>query len=179
MSPDRIGDRSSFGIALAASQAEPIPQMRSHMTLTYSIAALALVTFMGMAMAEDKKAEKVKSELDGIYTIVSGQRASKEIPADHLTGSVVLFEGDKVLGTDKDKKEFFAATFKIDTSTTPHKIMMVSTTQNKGQKADGVIEIKGDTIRLAYALPGGETPTDFRTEENQHYFVMKKVKKPE
>ena len=149
------------------------------MTPTYRITALALVTFLGMAMAEDKKAEKVKSELDGTYTIVSGERAGKEIPADHFTGAIVMFEGDKVLGTDKDKKEFFASSFKIDTSATPHKIMMVSTTQNKGQKADGVIEVKGDTIRLAYALPGGETPTDFKTKGEQHYFVMKKVKKPE
>ena len=109
------------------------------MTPTYRITALALVTFLGMAMAEDKKAEKVKSELDGTYTIVSGERAGKEIPADHFTGAIVMFEGDKVLGTDKDKKEFFASSFKIDTSATPHKIMMVSTTQNKGQKADGEI----------------------------------------
>jgi len=149
------------------------------MTLTYSIAVLALITFLSMASAADKPiSDKTPPvDIDGTYTIVSGERAGKEIPADHITGSIVVFEGNNVFGTDKNKKEFFAATFQIDTGTTPHTIRMVSTTQNKGQKADGVIEVKGDTVRLAYALPGGATPTDFKTKVDQHYFVMKRVKK--
>ena len=40
-----------------------------------------------------------------------------------------------------------------------------------------MIEKKGDEIRLIYALPGGEEPTEFGTKEKQLMFVMKNTSK--
>ena len=58
------------------------------------------------------------------------------------------------------------------------KIAMVNTSPNAQQtKAMGVIGIDGDMIKLCYNLPGGEVPTDFRTKEKQHCFVLKRVEK--
>jgi len=139
-------------------------------TLT-SVLALALP----VVVFADDKAKPTK--LDGTYTVVSGEHGGKPIPEADLKGSVVTFAGDRITGTDKDKKEFFAATFMVDTTAKPMKIVMTSTSPKAGEKAAGVIQVDGDTIRLAYNLPGGEPPTGFKTGEKQHLFVLKKVAK--
>jgi uncharacterized protein (TIGR03067 family) len=136
----------------------------------------ALLVALPVALADDKKDSK-DGKLDGTYTVVSGQRDGKEIPKSHFEKSVVVFEGNKVYGHDKDKKEFFGATYKIDTASKPWKLTMESTSPKKGQTAEGVIEVSGDTIRLAYSLPGGKAPTAFAAGEKQHLFTLKRVKK--
>jgi hypothetical protein len=52
---------------------------------------------------------------------------------------------------------------------------MVSLEPKKGETADGLIERKGDTVTLIYALPGGKAPTEFKTNEKQQMFTLKKV----
>ena len=39
-----------------------------------------------------------------------------------------------------------------------------------------VIELKGQTLKVCYALPGGKTPTGFKTGEKQHLIVLERVK---
>jgi uncharacterized protein (TIGR03067 family) len=68
----------------------------------------------GLTAADDKPAAPAK--LDGTYVIVSGERDGKAIPEEEIRGSVVTFKGDRVIGTGKDQKEFFAATYRLDTS---------------------------------------------------------------
>ena len=43
--------------------------------------------------------------------------------------------------------------------------------------AMGLMEMEGDTVKLIYALPGGEMPTEFKTKEKQLMFIMKNEKK--
>jgi len=128
-----------------------------------------------VALADDKKADT--NALLGKYTIVSGKRDGKDLPKSDFEKSVVIIEKDAVYGHDKDKKEFFGATYAIDTSSKPWRISMVSRSPKKGEKAEGVIEATGDVVRLAYALPGGKTPTDFDAGEKQQSFVLKRMKK--
>ncbi len=143
-------------------------------TRAFRIAALAIVGCFAIAGAEDPK-KPAKNELDGLYTIAACEKDGKEIPADKLKGSIIKFDGDKVMGTDKDKKEFFGSTFTIDKTTSPYTISMTSSAPVKGEKAMGIIEMKGDTVKLCYALPGGEAPKEFKTKEKQHCFTMKRA----
>ena len=121
--------------------------------------------------------EKAASKLEGTYTIVSGEKSGQPIPEDRLKGSTITVEGSKVYGSDKDKKDFFGATFSLDSSVKPMKISMTSTAPKAGEKASGVISIEGDTVKICYALPNGETPTEFSTKEKQHCFVLKRTGK--
>ena len=48
---------------------------------------------------------------------------------------------------------------------------------SSGEIARGLIQQDKDddnVVRLVYALPTGETPTEFKTKEKQLMFVMKK-----
>lgn len=143
--------------------------MRYLMTLAaFALGVVGAAWLDNPATADDKAAPK----LDGGYTVVSGERDGRPIPEDRIKGSIVKFAGNAIVGTDKDKKEFFAATYTLDTTKTPWVINMKSAAP-KEETTAGVIKKDGDTITIAYALPGGTAPTEFKTKEKQHLFVLK------
>ncbi len=121
--------------------------------------------------------DKGGNPLVGTYTVVKGERDGKPIDEGKFKGSVVTFTDKRIYGTDKDRKEFFSADYKLDRGTTPWTIHMESKSPRE-QKSDGVIAAEGDTLRVAYALPGGKAPSEFKAGENQHYFVLKRIKSP-
>ncbi len=112
--------------------------------------------------------------LVGGYTIVSGERDGKPIDPSRLKGAPVRSPGDEVIGTDQDRKQLFVAKYELNTRTTPWKITMTSTTPASGN-ASGLVEKKGDTLRIVYNLPGGAAPTKFEAGEKQHLFVLKAI----
>jgi uncharacterized protein (TIGR03067 family) len=121
------------------------------------------------------KGEKAPtSPLEGVYTITSGERDGKPIPEERIKGSVVAFAGDKIVATDKDKKEFFAATYALDTASKPWVIKMKSTTPKDGE-AIGLVKKEDDTVTLVYALPGGAPPKEFKAGDKQHLFVLENM----
>jgi uncharacterized protein (TIGR03067 family) len=142
--------------------------MRKFLTSAVLFGAAAVLA-SGLA-ADEKKAE---AKLEGGYTVVSGEEGGKAVPAEHIKGSMVRFTGDRITGTDNDKKEFFAAKYKLDTGKKPWVITMTSS-EPKTATATGLIKKEGDTITLIYSLPGVPAPTEFKTKEKgQHLFVLK------
>lgn len=143
--------------------------------------AFALLGLLSLN-AEERNRQAVKeasvsAKLAGTYTIVKGQRDGKDVPEDHFKGSVVTFTEDKIFGHDKNKKEFFGATYKLDKASKPWKIRMTSTAPKKDEKAEGVVQLVGDTLTICYALPGGKTPTTFSAGEKQHCFTLQRKAK--
>ena len=59
-----------------------------------------------------------KPKLDG-HTIVAGERDGKAIAEAEIKGAAFRFTGDKVVGTTKDGKEFFAADYTSTTARQP------------------------------------------------------------
>jgi len=129
------------------------------------------------ALPEGKTpAEKAAvSPLEGGYTIVSGEKDGKPIPEERIKGSIVRFTGDRIVGTDKDKKEFFAATYTLDTSKKPWAIKMKSVSPKEAE-AVGLVKKDGNTVTIVYSLPDAAAPVEFRTQKHQHLFVMKALK---
>jgi uncharacterized protein (TIGR03067 family) len=124
------------------------------------------------------KAEKTCSpeDLVGRYIIVAGERDGAQEPEERIKGTVVTFTRESVVVADKDKKEVYSATYKLDATKTPCDIVMTSRVESSaGAIARGLIEKEGDTLRLIYALPTGEIPSGFKTREKQLMFVMKKA----
>lgn len=113
------------------------------------------------------------TDLVGGYTIVSGEKFGAPEPEDRIRGTAVRFTEDEVRVVDKDSKELYVARYELDPSREPCGIILTAThAPNAGDVARGLIEKRGDTVRLIYALPGVTAPTDFRTGERQLMFVM-------
>ena len=159
------------------------------------LCAAVLTLACGLAAADDTKSkqdDKTKpadtAKLNGTYSIVSGEEEGKAIPKERIEGSTIIFTDKTVAGTDKDKKEFFAATYTVDTGKTPWVITMTNASRGAAPAKDdkkpgeamtstGLIKADGDTVTIVYALPGGKAPTEFKTGEKQQMFVMKRSEK--
>ncbi len=157
--------------------------MKPTTTLAFGLAALLLIRLP--AFADDKPVKKISGEpasLLGGYSIVSGEKYGQPEPAERIQGTTVRIADDAIVVLDKDKKEVYAQTYKVDTSTSPWKLTLKSKItpykQEGGEtEAKGLIEKRGDTVRIIYALPGGRTPTEFKTGEKQLMFVLKNENK--
>src|SRR5262249_18517266 len=155
---------------IALSRIHEENAMLAKLTLGLGVCLLAL----GSGRADEEK----NGPLEGVYVIVAGEEGGKKAPASHIKGTTVRFTRDTVTVTDKAKKHTYAASYKLDTGKKPWRITMKATLgPDKGKEAKGLVEKKGDTVRLIYALPGGEMPTTFKTKDKQLMFVMKRAKK--
>jgi len=136
--------------------------------------ALSLTVMTAAILTAADRDEK-KAPLMGVYDIVSGEMDGKPIPAEEIRGSKTTITADAITSTDKDRKEFFACSYKLDTKTKPWVISMVSTSPKK-EKSEGIVQLDGETLKLCYAMPGVQRPTTFSTKKGQHCFVLKRVK---
>jgi uncharacterized protein (TIGR03067 family) len=150
-----------------------------------TLCVAAVLALAGVAPADEpQKANDggAPAELLGGYTIVGGERFGEKIAAERVEGTTVRIAKDGIVVLDKEKKEVYAQTYTIDASKKPWSITMKSkitpySKDGKEMVAKGLIEKKGDTVRLIYALPGGETPSGFKTKEKQLMFEMKNTSK--
>lgn len=135
--------------------------------------AAAFAAF-GMISIHQARGDDGPESLVGGYTIVSGEKDGEKEPADRIKGTTVRIALNGIVVTTPDKKEVFVSSYEIDTSKKPWHITLKSKlSPGEGEVAKGLIEKDGDTVKLIYALPGGETPTEFKTKAKQLMFVMK------
>ena len=114
------------------------------------------------------------ADLVGEYAIVAGEKDGAPEPEGRLRGAVVRFTEDTVTVSDPSKHETYAAAYTLDPGRPHCGITMTATrAPNAGEVARGLVDRQGDTVRLIYALPGGEAPTLFRTADRQLMFVLK------
>jgi uncharacterized protein (TIGR03067 family) len=69
--------------------------------------------------------------------------------------------------------------YKIDAKATPVAITMTGKEgPSKDFVSEGIIEIKGDEVKLCYAMPKEERPKKFESPKDSKilYFIMKKAK---
>ena len=141
--------------------------------------ALALATLaLGAVRADDAEGLK-PADLVGGYTIESGDKYGVKEPEERIKGTTVRFTEDAIVVVDKDKKELYAQTYTLGATKAGKTAIALRTkiAPVENEVAHGLIEKKGDTIRLIYALPGGERPTEFKTRDKQLMFEMKNERK--
>lgn len=139
--------------------------------------ALLLAT---AAPAEDKKGGKFDPKaLEGNWTYVSGQKSGEKSPEEALKGKVAITK-DAITLTGGDAR--FVIAYKLDTAQSPVTIdmEMKESPFGAGAKAIGIIEVKGDELKLCYVTPdgGAKRPTRFEsTKDNSaHLYVLKREK---
>ncbi len=153
--------------------------------LTLTLLALLPLLFTatlltGTAQGDDSadKATIKEAPLAGVYRFEGGQKNGGEAPQENLKQAKVSISATEIVATDKDDNRTYVATYTLDTAKKPWRIRMESILPAIGAKADGLVEVQDDGIvRIIYALPGGETPTEFQTKEKQHMWVLKAQRK--
>lgn len=140
------------------------------------------IAMVAPAFAEDDKKLIAfdATKLVGDWTISAGKKMGKDLGDDAKKGTytfgkdmITLKEGDKVS---------FAFSYTIEAKTTPMSIDMeikeAPMEGLKGSKAKGILELKGDELKLTYDGTGGERPKKF-DDDNAFSFTLKRAKKVE
>lgn len=142
------------------------------------LALIALILVGTAAFSEDKAAPLDGKQLSGLYKVVSGEKNGEKIPEERLRGGQVRFTADTIVATDQNTKELYAAKYKVDASKQPAVITMTSTMdKSKDVTVQGLIQLKGKSLQLIYALPDeGKMPTEFKTRSGQLLMVLEKIK---
>jgi len=122
--------------------------------------SLSLVLVLGIALAaradDAKKDAKFEaSKLEGKWTYVSGKKAGENSAKEALAGTVEITK-DKLTIPGPEGKPMPIG-YKLDAKGSPVKIdMEILDGMFKGGKAEGIIELKGDELKLCYAMIMGD-----------------------
>ena len=122
-----------------------------------AFSAICALILSHAASADDLKA------MAGKWKIEKAEAGGKEVESDDLKTVLLTIIGERYEVLVKDKQD--AGTLKIDETQMPKAIDSTDTEgDDVGKVIKAIYEISGDTMRVCYALDGGERPTEFATK---------------
>jgi uncharacterized protein (TIGR03067 family) len=109
--------------------------------------------------------KKEIAQLQGEWTMVSGEIDKQPMPEALLKGSKRVAKGDETTVTIGGML-FMKAKFTVDPSKKPKTIdYMMTEGLTKGKTQLGIYELDDDTVKFCFAKPGQDRPTEFVTKE--------------
>jgi uncharacterized protein (TIGR03067 family) len=131
--------------------------------LLIGLAALTVPTTWAQ---DNEAATKDKAQLQGEWSMVSGERDGQAFPADFMQHSKRVAKGDEITVTIQGQL-FMKAKFSLDPAKTPRAIDYSVTGGSYAGKAQlGIYQLDGDTVKFCFSIPGKERPTAFSTKPN-------------
>jgi uncharacterized protein (TIGR03067 family) len=138
-----------------------------------------------LALGQGDKGDKGKGDkfdpakLVGEWKFVAGNKSGEKMSEDTLKKMTCALTKDSfILGNEGGK---FVMKYELDTKKTPVgiKIEITEGPIGVGSKAEGIIELKGDTLKLCYAAMGGDAPKTFEAKKDTdvHLFELKRINK--
>lgn len=137
---------------------------------------LALASLIGpTGYAQDKDGKTDPVNLSGHYQLISGKKNGMPISEEvkqgqySITADAITIEGGGVK---------FVIGYTLDTTARPARIdlkILEGPEGTKGGLAYGIVELKGETLRLAYSPDKDKRPKALDGQEG-FYFELKKVK---
>ena len=141
--------------------------------------AVALVAAVAVSAEDKKPAEFDAKALVGSWSFTAGTRAGEKVDADKLK-DMAEYTADKITMKTADATFVFKYTVDAKASPVAVELEILEPDGFKGAKAKGIVELDGDTLKLAYnPTPDGDRPKDYTsTKDNgNHVYMMKKAKK--
>ena len=145
--------------------------MKRFAVLTLGFAVCAALT----VDAQEKKGKA--PDITGTYKLVSGKKDGQPISEDAKKGTYTI---DAKSITISDGEGKFVISYKLNPETKPvgidMQILEAPTPDAKGMKGYGIVELQGDTLKLAYGMEKENRPKDFKGEKG-HAYELKREKK--
>jgi uncharacterized protein (TIGR03067 family) len=145
--------------------------MKAGFLLVWStMMGLGAVALAGDGAAGDRK------KLQGTWKVVAGNEGGKTLTPARVKGTKMVVAGDKM--TVHEQETTREMTFKLDPTKEPRAIdMTITEGKGKGEKSLGIYALEGDTLKIAFALPGKSRPANFTPQQgsSEMLFVMKRA----
>jgi uncharacterized protein (TIGR03067 family) len=126
--------------------------------------ALAVCLLAGADGAPDA-VKKEKSQLEGEWSMVSGEIDGQPLPAEYVKGAKRVSRADETTVMIGGRL-FLKARYTIDPAKKPKAIDYTMTGgPTKGKTQLGIYELDGDTVKFCFASPDKERPREFATKE--------------
>ncbi len=130
-----------------------------------AILAAFLSAFVSTAQADDLKS------MQGKWRVESAEAEGKAVVSPELTDLVVTITGETYEVSTKDGID--RGSLKVDEGQKPKAIDATHTEgPESGKMIKGIYELKGDTLRVCYAVTGGERPTEFATRQGSPVLMI-------
>ena len=132
-------------------------------TILIGLGSLALSTCWAQ---HNGAAEKDKAQLQGEWTMVSGERDGQAFPANFMKGSKRVAKGDEITVMLQGQL-FMRAKITLDPVKSPKAIdYSITGGPYAGKTQLGIYQLDGDTAKFCFSAPGGERPDGFTTKPN-------------
>jgi uncharacterized protein (TIGR03067 family) len=116
------------------------------------------------------RADDLKT-MEGKWKVESAEAGGKALDSPKLRDMVVTITGDRYEALVNDSTD--RGSISLDETKSPK---TVDSTDTEGEDAGkvllGIYELKGDTLRVCYAIKGGERPTEFVTKEGSTWLII-------
>jgi len=142
------------------------------------LTGLAICALVAADAAQDA-VKKELGQLQGEWTLVSGERDGQDLPEDIVKNATRNFKGDEATVT-LNGQVILKAKITLDPSKKPKTLdYAVSEGEAQGQTIKSIYELDGDKLKVCSSAPGGERPKEFNTKDGngQTLSVWKRAKK--
>lgn len=137
--------------------------------------AAALVALpIALLLGADDPDKGDKAKIVGTWEITAAEQEGQTLPKSLLSGRTITFEKEKYIIRAGEKVEE-EGTFGMDSEKSPKSIdLKIVKGSDEGKDQLGIYELDGDSLKIAFAMPGDETrPTEFTTSgEGAALFTM-------
>jgi uncharacterized protein (TIGR03067 family) len=136
--------------------------------------AVSMLVFSAAARGDDLKA------MEGTWKVESAEAEGQKIESEDLKELMVKIAGDRYDLKIKDKTD--AGTLKLDETQKPKTLDGTDTEgDDVGKVTKAIYELSGDTLKVCYALNGGERPKELATSAGSSLLLItyKREKKAE
>lgn len=143
-----------------------------------SLLLIAALSLAGGETASAATEAEVKEKLIGQWQVDEIVNQGVEVEDEQIEGTYTMITDKEIITYDKEKKETYRATYKLNVNAKPMQIDMVSKMNSQDVKALGIIEFEWLNVdgekefKLAYSLKPGERPKEFKSEKGSMIMLM-------
>jgi uncharacterized protein (TIGR03067 family) len=132
---------------------------------TIFVGLASLVVSLSWAQ-DNEPAKKDKAQLQGEWTLISGERDGQAFTADFTRGSKRVAKGDETTVMLQGQL-FMKAKFSLEPTKSPKWIdYSITGGPYAGKSQLGIYELEGDKATFCFSTPGKERPDGFTTKPN-------------
>lgn len=144
---------------------------------THALVILTVASFIAgagfLAAGNEEAIQRDRKLMAGTWRVLSIERDGKRTTAEQLEKTRSIFSADGTAMVQREGKTIIQGKIKIDPTKKP-KQSEATYTQGElaGKTVLGIYEADGDSMRICYALPGKDRPTEFSSKEGSGHVLI-------